>query len=104
GKENTIARSRGEARGQIAIDPSGRVRSRGNRARSKGQARRAIDQAGDRDRPVEGAPCRGAAPAEEEREPRDPEEGGARARARPAKPRARAVEAALESRPGRARA
>ena len=56
----------GEARREIAQHAGRRVRARGNRAHPRGQARCAIDQAGDRDRSVKGAASGRQAEAAEE--------------------------------------
>src|SRR5205814_1208408 len=44
----------GQASGQIAFDPGGRIRPRGDGAHPRRQARSAFDEAGDRDRTFEG--------------------------------------------------
>src|SRR5438128_2767795 len=63
GEEDDRASPDGEAAGQGADDASRGVRPRGDRARTGGQAWRALDQAGDRHRPVQGAAGRREAEA-----------------------------------------
>src|SRR5436189_6036598 len=47
-----------QARGEGPVEPGWRVRARGDAPHPRGQAWRPLDEAGDRDRPVEGTPCR----------------------------------------------
>jgi hypothetical protein len=59
GEGNVRAGGPGQAPGQGADDAGRRVRARGDGACSAGQTRRALDQAGDRHRLVEGSSCWG---------------------------------------------
>src|SRR4051812_3160726 len=58
---NVEARTEGQARRQGTVDAGRRVRARRDAPHPRGQARRRVDEAGDRDWPVEGAPLRGEA-------------------------------------------
>ncbi len=65
-EEDHGARPRGRQRGQVTLHPGGRVRPRGGPSHKRGKARRPLDEAGDRDRPLEGATRRGQAPTSQE--------------------------------------
>jgi len=54
-QSNDCPRATRQARRKIPVDSGGRVRERGNGPRPRGQARCAVDQAGDCHRPLEGA-------------------------------------------------
>src|SRR6266849_4676551 len=53
-ERNDSESTTGQTRRKGALDAGRRVRPRGDRARPRGQARRTLDQTGDRDRPVQG--------------------------------------------------
>ena len=67
GTEDLGASAQSQTRGKGAYHTGGRVRARRDRTCPRRQTRRAIHEAGDRDRPVEGSACRCQTEAAEER-------------------------------------
>ena len=81
-KEIVDKAKRDLAQREERVDRGGRVRARGDGSHPPGEARRALDQAGDRDRPLRGASRRRAAQAAAPRSRVEPHAALGRARLR----------------------
>ena len=67
GRENHGTCATRQARRQVGVDSGGRVRARGDSPRARGEARRALARAGDRDRAIQSAARRGESAAAQAR-------------------------------------